>query len=269
MTRFNTKEALSGCCGLLLCLTAFTGCQGGEPEDSGGADSGGWQDTGFACQAENTVAISGDAFNFGPEGGRVEGAEISVLEQPGLSAVTDADGSYRIEGLPSGQRATLVLSHPDHYPITTGSFEPCGQDIEQVSIQAPTYELTDLMAVAAGAEADPEACQLATTVTEAGGSLYQAEPGSHGEAGATVSIQPAVEEDLGPIYFNLITATLIYPDRELEQTSEDGGVLFVNVPPGLYRLTARKGGMSFSDVLLTCQAGYLANASPPWGINVL
>jgi hypothetical protein len=51
------------------------------------------------------------------------------------------------------------------------------------------------------------------------------------------------------------------------QTSDDGGVLFVQVPPGDYAWTAYEAGAVFSRVRMKCRAGYLVNASPPRGLQ--
>jgi hypothetical protein len=59
----------------------------------------------------------------------------------------------------------------------------------------------------------------------------------------------------------------VLPDRSLTQTSDDGGVLFIQVPPGDYVWTAHKAGAVFSRIRMKCRAGYLVNASPPKGLQ--
>lgn len=61
---------------------------------------------------------------------------------------------------------------------------------------------------------------------------------------------------------------MIWPDRTLTETTADGGVLFTNVPPGRYTLRAHKQGAAIRSVAVTCRAGVLTNASPPWGLQV-
>ena len=56
------------------------------------------------------------------------------------------------------------------------------------------------------------------------------------------------------------------PDRALAETSEDGGVVYVNAPPGEYVLRASKPGRSFTEAHVLCRAGLLVNASPPYGM---
>ena len=104
---------------------------------------------------------------------------------------------------------------------------------------------------------------MVTTVTRVGKSLY--DEGAHGEAGATVTIEPALDPEQGPIYFGAD----VLPDRDLTETSEDGGVLFVQGEPGEYIWTATKPGVEFTQIKMKCRAGWLINASPPWGLQAL
>jgi hypothetical protein len=84
----------------------------------------------------------------------------------------------------------------------------------------------------------------------------------HGVAGATVSIDPAVSQ---PIYFN----DNVLPDQAQTVSSGDGGVLFTNVPPGEYTLSATMPGMEFVTVHATCEAGWVVNANPVWGLHAI
>ena len=108
---------------------------------------------------------------------------------------------------------------------------------------------------------DANLCQMVTTVTRVGKSIY--DPGAHGEDAVTVTLDPPLAAEHGPIYFN----SSVVPDRSLTQTSDDGGVLFIQVPPGEYVWTARKAGAVFSRIKMACRAGYLVNASPPKGLQ--
>ena len=96
-----------------------------------------------------------------------------------------------------------------------------------------------------------------------GGSYYDS--GAHGEAGATVAIEPPVHPEKGPVYFN----ASVIPQRNLTETTEDGGVVFGTLPPGDYLLTATKPGVRFRQIKAKCRPGVLVNASPPWGLQVL
>lgn len=90
---------------------------------------------------------------------------------------------------------------------------------------------------------------------------------SHGEAGATVSITPAPSDVDGPVYFEYLAPHRIVPNRRLTETTRDGGVLFLNVPPGDYVLSASKAGVTCTDVRMHCEAGLIVNASPPWSLQ--
>jgi hypothetical protein len=62
----------------------------------------------------------------------------------------------------------------------------------------------------------------------------------HGDPGATVyTVPPALA--IGPVYFN----EQVQPDPTWTSTSVDGGVAYINVPPGEYGVTAEKPGVNY------------------------
>lgn len=211
-----------------------------------------------------TTTVTGDAFAFN-EGvdARVADAHVFVLEDPSLDATTDATGHFVITGVPVGSDVTLVLEHPEFIPIQTGTHTVPDGGIDRITFQAVRPVIRDALAELLMLEIDPTRCQIVTTVTRVGRSLY--DPGAHGEAGATVTIAPTVDAASGPIYFN----SDVLPDRTVTETSDDGGVLFVNVPVGEYTLTAHQDGGTYEPLRMTCRAGVLVNASPPWGLQRL
>jgi len=88
----------------------------------------------------------------------------------------------------------------------------------------------------------------------------------HGDPGATVSVQPASDGFIGPIYFNKD----VIPDLAQTDVSVDGGVVWLNMPQeGTYRVTADKPGVTYPEVEFTFtqadkEAGVvLYIASPP------
>lgn len=208
------------------------------------------------------VSVSGDAIPFagGPDG-RIAGAEVWILERPERRVTTGADGHFEFDGLEAGSEVTLVMDHPEYYPIQTGTITLGPEGAERVTFQAVTYPIYDAFADFLQIEPDPARCQMVTTVTRVGKSIY--DPGAHGEAGVVVTLDPSLPAEQGPIYFN----ASVLPDRSLTETSEDGGVLFLQVPPGDYVWTAEKPGVEFSQVKMKCRAGLLVNASPPWGLQ--
>jgi hypothetical protein len=213
------------------------------------------------------VQVSGNAFAFAPPGfpgsGRIEGATVSVLEMPEVITTTGDDGFFLFGDLPAGADVTFVLEAAGFPVAHTKTFQLPDNDVERVTFQVPTDALFEGLGALAGVELDPDKCQIASTVTVIGKSLY--DPGPHGEAGAIVTIEPAVDPDQGPIYFN----EDVLPDPSLTESSGDGGVAFVNVDPGEYVVAATKAGVQIMPVHLKCRAGILANASPPYGLQVL
>ncbi len=179
------------------------------------------------------VSVSGFATPFHlPPDGRIDGAEVWILEHPEMRMTTGPDGFFSFEDLRVGEEVTLVMEHPDYTAIQTGTITLGPEGAERVTFQAVVPQIYEAFASLIDTEPDPEKCQMVTTVTRVGKSILDS--GSHGEAGATVTIDPLLSEDHGPIYFN----SRVLPDRSLAETSNDGGVLYVNVDPGEYVWTA-------------------------------
>jgi hypothetical protein len=246
--------------GLLLLIAAY-GCGSSEGKADGGGGDGGMADAGAP-----KIKVSGNAFAFALPGtpyGRIEGAEISVLEDSNFKTTSVADGYFEISGLPAGMEATFVLKKDGFPRAQTKTFTLPDKDLEKVTFQVPDLQLVDLLAASIGVSVDTKKCQMVTTITRVGKSIY--DDGAHGEQDATVSIDPAVAPEKGPIYFN----SSVMPDKTLNKSSDDGGVLFVNVDPGEYVLEAAKTGVKFEKLKLKCRANTLVNASPPYGLQAL
>ncbi len=208
------------------------------------------------------VTLSGNAIVFNGSDDRVEGASVWILEHPDRSVITDAAGYFEFPDLREGEEITLVLEHPDYHPIQNGTVRLGATGASLVTFQAVPWAIYDALAGLLGIVPDEvNACQMVTTVTRVGKSLY--DPGAHGEVGAKVKIDPPVSPDHGPIYFN--SSVLPQPGRP--NTSDDGGVLYVQMPPGEYLWSAHKGLAVFTRIKSTCRAGLLVNASPPWGLQ--
>ena len=213
------------------------------------------------CGGDSGVTVSGDAFDFlGP---MIRNAKISVLEDPSRTTTSGADGHFVFDDVPVGSELTLVLDHPDYMPIQTATHLIDEGGLDRITFQAVSPAIYGLLADGLGVTPDPDTCQLVTTVTRVGKSIYDSE--AHGEAGATVALDPPLPLEQGPIYFN----ASVRPDRTLTETSADGGVLYLNAPPGEYTWTAHKDGVSFTQLKMRCRAGVLVNASPPRGLQAL
>ncbi len=213
------------------------------------------------------TTVSGGAYNFGPAFGMVAGAQVTVLERPDLPAVTtDENGLFTIEGVHVGDDLTLVLSHPDYYPTLNSTAVPGPAGISDLSLQVPPTAIVYLLAIWMLTPLDPNACQIAATVSPPGGT-----PFSPGVVGASVEIDPPVDPSQGPFYFYYFQIpgwpAIDLPVRWLDATTDDGGVIFMNVTPGEYTLTAHLDGVKFETARVKCVAGYLVNASPPHGLQ--
>lgn len=248
-----------------LLLLALTGCTDPDPADSGAAgDAADTADTGADAWDGPLAGATGIAVNFSLEGGGLAGAEVGTLEVPSSTSATADDGTFALQ-VPAGGEATFVLTHPDAPAIQTGTLDVPEEGIEGVTFQVPDHEMYALMAAFTGTEPTDDTCQIATTVTCAGCDMFHG--AYHGEPGATVTIEPPLPAEHGPVYFYRNADNgIIWPDPTLTETTEDGGVLYVNVPPGDYVLTAHKDGVDFDTRKMKCRAGWLVNASPPYGL---
>ncbi|HOO56974.1 MAG TPA: hypothetical protein PLN69_09140 [bacterium] len=88
----------------------------------------------------------------------------------------------------------------------------------------------------------------------------------HGDPGAVVNAVPGA---VGPVYFN----RNVRPDLSQKDVSVDGGVAWMNVPPGTHIVSADKEGFEYPDVKFVIEksdaaAGIMLYiASPPDSIN--
>ncbi|MDP2316269.1 MAG: hypothetical protein Q8P41_25445 [Pseudomonadota bacterium] len=230
------------------------------------ADTGAPADTATSPVWDGPTAPgTGVAVNFSIEGGGLAGADVSTLEVPTSTTVTAADGAFALD-VPAGGDATFVLTHPDMPPVQTATLDVDEAGIEGVTFQVPDWVMYDLMEAFAGVETEDGTCQIATTVTCAGCDMWHG--AFHGQAGATVTIEPALPAASGPVYFYRNAENgIIWPDPTLTETTDDGGVLFLNVPPGTYVLTAHQDGVTFEARRMWCREGWLVNASPPYGLQ--
>lgn len=212
------------------------------------------------------VRVTGMMFVFGPNraGLTTEGATVSVAEAPDLAATVAADGSFSLE-VPSGQPVSFSLAKEGFHPNQSATLAIGSGGIARLGFQAPTEETFAALGTIAGIQPDPARCQISTTVSRIGTEPYGGD--ALGVAGVAVSIDPP-RAGSGPIYFAYDNG-LIYPAPQLTTTSIDGGVIFANVPPGEYTLTATKDGLQFSSVAIRCRAGVLVNAAPPNGLQQL
>ncbi len=225
---------------------------------------------GSAQSKQQSVTISGRAYAFNHSDTGLAGAVIRIRELPGISAIADANGDYELE-VPDDTTVTPYIEPPDGYhQIDLQTFHTRGNPISNANFQTPAdaeYNgLAALLQVPLGPDGRPEQCVVVTTasarnVRGVDFETFQART-PHGVAGATARTYPFVTR---PIYFN----DQVIPDRSRTLTSGDGGVIWIGMPAGVYRVEATSPTTRFATFLATCEPGRIVNANPPWGLYEL
>ncbi len=240
-------------------------------DDSGDDDTTGDDDDTGDNDDDTTPRTSagGKVYRFDWTFDYLEGGRVEVLEYPDIEpVVVDAEGEFDLEGARVGRDMTLIHRHDEFYPTQSATLVPGEEGIGDISFQVPPRAIVWAMSVYLWEWLDPDKCQIATTVTEAGGT-----PFSPGIAGAVVGIDPPLPPEQGPFYFEIIEIPgwpiIDLPQRGLTETTGDGGAIFLNVPPGEYVLSAEMPDEEFTQVRLKCTPGLLVNASPPYGLQTL
>lgn len=218
---------------------------------------------GLRAQAsDRTVTVSGVVYQFSTMT-YLPGAVVGVAEYPAVTTVSDASGRYTLT-VPDDVEVTAYAVFPGFVTMHLQTFETAGEPIENAHFQLVPQQVFDFLAYMIGLPLDPGACQVATTVSlnEVRHLTWWGQVNffPHGQEGATVQLSPA--GGVGPIYFN----SQVMPDASLSQTSDDGGVLILNLAPGRYRMIAAHPDHRFAKATLLCEPGRFINASPPWGL---
>ena len=199
------------------------------------------------------------------------GAQVYLAQDPTITTTTDADGVWTLHGIPNGSEFTPVASAPGHVLTHQQTFTAEGDEaVAQVYLQLVEETVFGAMAQGigeAGVTLDlSQKCHVVTTVSSAAAGQLTTwdEFLQYGDAGllpdATAQISPSSGLQL---YFN----EQVQPDPQLTATTTDGGVLWVNVNPGRYTLSATHTDASFPDVTIDCEKGRFVNASPPNGLT--
>ena len=221
-----------------------------------------------AASARN-VHLRGTAYEFNNVHVLLAGATIRVAERPALRATVRPDGTYDLV-VPDRTRVTPYIQAAGHHTIYLQTFTTAGENLANVNFQTPSDDvyraLVALLSVPVDAAGNPTRCAIVSTFSTrnvrdldfAGFIGY----GAHGVAGATATASPALPR---PTYFN----AQVIPDPAQELSSDDGGVVWTNVPSGVYTIRAHKPGTRFARFVATCRPGRIVNANPPWGLHEL
>lgn len=223
-----------------------------------------------ALAAGDTVQIRGNAYKFNSPFTRLVGATIGVAEMPGVTTTAGANGAYVLE-VPADSTVTLWAELlPDYRRIYLQTLHVRRDDIAHLNFQIPNYAtrvgLAMILGQALDADADPIGCAIVSTFN------IRAVRGPdfdqfltilpHGIAGATATASPSLG---APVYFN----ESVIPDASRTSSSVDGGVVWPNVPEGVYTITASHPTKRMASFRATCVSGRVINANPPWGLYEL
>jgi hypothetical protein len=216
-----------------------------------------------------TVHVSGTAYEFNHTQTLLGGATIRVAEFPKLRATVQRDGRYDLR-VPDHARITPYIVDPGYHAIYLQTFTTNGENLINVNFQTPTEAvyraLAALLKVPLDSQGNLVKCAIVSTfntrnVRDLSFAKFTAY-GAHGVAGATATTAPALPK---PVYFN----ANVIPDPAQPTSSKDGGVVWTNVPAGVYTITAHDPVTRFASFVATCRPGRVVNANPPWGLYQL
>ncbi len=198
----------------------------------------------------------------------IAGATISVAELPQFTTTTDANGYYdlSVEVTADTQKVTPFIVKTGFHTIYLQTFtlHPNDADLDHVHFQTPDDDTFFLLASLVGVGPKTTQCQVVTTSSDKviQGMTYEQfrDHGAHGVAGVVATATPTLAK---PIYFN----SKVVPDPKLTESSDDGGILWTNVPPGEYVLHGTHATRKFADVTITCAPNRIVNANPPYGMH--
>lgn len=219
-----------------------------------------------ARQHSSAVHIRGTAYEFNNVGTLLSGATIRVAEFPRLRAMVGRDGRYDLR-VPDHAKVTPYIVDPGYHTIYLQTFRTNGENLVNVNFQTPTdavYRgLVALLKVPVDSRGNLVGCAIVSTFSTRNvrglSFAHFIAYGAHGVAGATAGAFPSLPR---PVYFN----EHVLPDPAQTASSKDGGVVWTNVPSGVYTITAHDPRTRFARFVATCRPGRVVNANPPWGL---
>jgi hypothetical protein len=220
------------------------------------------------ADSKGDVHVRGTVYAFDDQD-PIAGARVRVVELPAASAVSGPDGAYDLV-VPDGTRVTPYVEAAGYHGIHLQTFVTAGNDLERFNFQVPSDGIYAALAALVGVELDAGGnqvrCAIVSTFSTANvrdlGFADFVAYGAHGVAGATATTTPPLPD---PIYFN----ESVVPDPTQTESSIDGGVLWTEVPDGVYRVAASHPSERFAEFAATCTPGRLVNANPPQGLYQL
>jgi len=232
------------------------------------------------AQAADTVTLEGHVWGASLDGLTIEahrggGATVYVAERPELTTTAGPDGRWSLE-VPNGENVTPCAELAGHHETCNQTYFTRGRDLAQVNFQMVDHPIASILGTFSGGEmlkdenGNPHVkrCAIVSTFYEREKRTFLdfqdfLDAAPHGVAGATAVAKGADGAPLpGPIFFN----EMVLPDHALGESSRDGGVMWVEVPPGVYTITGAHPTDRFAPFQATCEDGRLVNASPPWGL---
>lgn len=220
------------------------------------------------------VKLSGNAYRFNQTNTTIDGAEIRFAEFPDLVVTTGTRGYWEVE-VPKGTTLTPYIVAADYNTIYLQTFRNVQTDIVGVNFQTPhntTYAQLNYVLTLIGGGVAPNAngCAIVSTigVPELDGMPFETfrTYNPHGIAGATA--QGISSENVpapAPVYFN----SSVVPDPAQVLSSDDGGVVWMNVPEGTWTFSASHPDHDFATFEATCVTGRVINANPTHGLRAL
>jgi hypothetical protein len=215
------------------------------------------------------IQVSGVVFRF-VDRALLEGMTVR-LDGLDIEVTSGADGAWSAQ-VPAGSSFTPVIEGEGYLTARHALFTP-QDDLDRLYLQAVPTEVFLLMAQTlgeAGVGIDTSACIVVNTVTVP--AVYEMSTWEefetlrpHGEPGVVMELAPTLDT-VQPIYFN----EFIQPDPSLDASSVDGGVVWLNVPPGTYTVQGVHPDPNYEVIpkTVTCDAGWFVNLNPPLGAGV-